>query len=357
MGWLDTYSKRAALTDRFIGHADHARLIAAGLFGEAGSVVAELKKMHREGEAYPAYRHRIVEELGDFLWYYVRLVEITAPTLLGSLGAASQAPGNVMDPAVLPLELGRTVGSVLNALQKDNRAGLAGPLQGVWRCLNAVAAAAKTDLETAARANLAKTESKWPTVRSFHPLFDDGDPPEEQIPRDLTIEFLERSRGSRVEVLLRCKGLNIGDRITDNIEDPDGYRYHDIFHLAYAVFLGWSPVSRALLRCKRKSKPSTDENQDGARAGILEEAVSAIVFSRAKNMKFFAGATQVDFDLLKNVQEFVKGYEVETVPLWQWEMAILEGYRAFRELCEHKGGQVSLSISQRSLKWSPLASQ
>ena len=53
-----------------------------------------------------------------------------------------------------------------------------------------------------------------------------------------------------------------------NIADADGYRYHDIFHIANAVFLGWSPVVRALLRCKRKSQPHIDENEDGARAGF-----------------------------------------------------------------------------------------
>ena len=64
---------------------------------------------------------------------------------------------------------------------------------------------------------------------------------------------------------LRCNGLNFGDRLTDNIVDPDGYRYHDIFHFAYAVHLGWSPVIRSLLRAKRKSVPATDENEDGGR--------------------------------------------------------------------------------------------
>ena len=56
----------------------------------------------------------------------------------------------------------------------------------------------------------------------------------EQLPRNLDIEFRERARGEQKIVLLRCNGINLGDRLTDNILDPDGYRYHDIFHFAHA---------------------------------------------------------------------------------------------------------------------------
>src|SRR5437667_10721603 len=133
----------------------------------------------------------------------------------------------------------------------------------------------------------------------FITLFDEGHPVEEQFPRRFRIRVIERGRGNRIEILLRSNGIGVGDRVTDNIQDADGYRYHDIFHIAYAVFLGWSPMVRGLLRCKRKGNPALDENQDGARAGILEEAVSAVVFGRAKQMRFFEGASQLDYDLLK----------------------------------------------------------
>ena len=44
MSWLIEYSKAAQRTDQLIGKPNHALLLAAGLFGEAGSVLAELKK-------------------------------------------------------------------------------------------------------------------------------------------------------------------------------------------------------------------------------------------------------------------------------------------------------------------------
>src|SRR5207244_18990 len=169
--------------------------------------------------------------------------------------------------------------------------------------------------------------------------------------RRFRIRFIERRRGNRIEILLRSNGIGVGDRVTDNITDPDGYRYHDIFHIAYAVFLGWSPVVRALLRCKRKSKSSVDENQDGARAQIIEEGVAAIVFSRAKKMNFFKGAKQIDYDLLKTIQTFVSGYEVDQIPIWQWELAILEGFRLFRSLQKGPGGTVTWDIGRRTITY------
>ena len=93
-----------------------------------------------------------------------------------------------------------------------------------------------------------------------------------------------------------------------------------------------------------------DENQDGARARIIEEAVSAIVFSRAKEMNFYDGVDHVDYDLLKAIQEFIQGFEVANVPLWQWETAILEGYRVFRTLQVYGRGRVTLDINQRRLR-------
>ena len=49
--------------------------------------------------------------------------------------------------------------------------------------------------------------------------FDDNVLEEEQLPRALQIEFRERVRGTQKTVILRCNGINFGDRLTDNIAD------------------------------------------------------------------------------------------------------------------------------------------
>ena len=356
MTWFRHYCEDAERTDQLVRSRRHVELLAAGLFGEAGSILAELKKKDREEEAYPIYRDRLVEEIGDFLWYFARLTTVLAPSAVTTLDglAPHDAPAEADDISTA-LALGAATGSLLAKLQQDHSNDAPTQLVAIWRALSRVAFALRIDLYRAAEKNREKTFSRWPQSPGFRPLFDDNDslPDEERIPRALNVEFREVRRRGKSVVLLRCNGLNLGDRLTDNIEDEDFYRYHDIFHFAHAVYLGWSPIVRALLKCKRKSDPEADENQDGARAGIIEEAVAATVFSRAKEMRYYDGVDRVDYDLLKTVTELVRGYEVDDVPLWQWETTILNGYRVFRELRTHRGGKVTLDLLNRNLGYEP----
>lgn len=346
--WFAQYCEEAGLTDQLAGEPKYVELLVAGLFGETGGILAERKKRRREDAAYPVdEERRLVEEVGDFLWYFARLTTVVESFDLTRLDGAVDAerPDDLADA----LALGTAVGALLDTLQRGANVDASSRLEAIWRALVRVATGSGICLEHAAEKNLEKTRSRWPREREPVPLFDDEYPEWERIPRRLKVEFQENGSVKKPVVILRCNGLNLGDRLTDNIGTPDGYRFHDVFHFAHAVYLGWSPILRVLLKCKRKSDPLVDESQDGARAGIIEEAVSATVFSRAKEVNYYVGIGRVDYDLLKTIQGFVKGFEVDKVPLWQWEEAILNGYRVFRELCKHKGGVVTLDLVERKL--------
>ena len=353
MSWFAEYCNDAERTDRLVGHHDHVALLAAGLFGETGSVLAELKKTERETGAYPFYRHRLIEEIGDLLWYFARLVTILAPSEVRKLDELAErsmrsSSADAMSDAIT---LGGATGSLLTTLKQKTGNVAASELGTILQDLLRVASAVHIDLREAAQKNLEKTQSRWPTDREFVPLFDDDFDEEERLPRRLDLEFRQIDRGGKQVVILRCNGLTLGDRLTDNIDHPDFYRFHDIFHLAHAVYLGWSPILRVLLNCKRKSNPQVDENQDGARARIIEEAVTAIVFSRAKETRFYDGIDHVDYDLLKTISKFVRGFEVEKIPLWQWEATILNGYHVFRALRANSGGTVTVDLINRNLHY------
>src|SRR5690242_13974478 len=68
------YQDAARQTDQRPGNelADVA-VHLLGLFGEAGSVATEYKKLLRDGAAHTAWKARIREELGDVLWYTATL--------------------------------------------------------------------------------------------------------------------------------------------------------------------------------------------------------------------------------------------------------------------------------------------
>lgn len=356
MGWFEEFVESARATDTLVDRRQHTHLLAVGLLGEAGSILAEVKKEVREGSAYSARTDKMEEEFGDFLWYYARLLQLLAPDAVGTVDNFLDRPDQEAQKGFGNyLELGAAAGGLLKVINRQDDGPTTSDVnEALWRLLESLArsaASAGVDLEAAASGNTGKRLSRWPSEREYEPFFDEGLPEEEQLPRHLELDFLERDRAGTPEVLLRCNGINLGDRLTDNAWGGDDYRYHDVFHFGHAVYLGWSPVVRALLNCKRKSYPSVDENEDGARARILEEAVSAVVFVRAKRMNYFESIEHLDYDLLKTIHAIVEGYEVEMIPLWQWEEGILKSYAVFRQLRDNRGGRVSVDLEARALNY------
>ena len=103
------------------------------------------------------------------------------------------------------------------------------------------------------------------------------------------------STGSPKVLLYGPDGVKLGDPLTDNAYDDDGYRFHDVFHLAYAAMLGWSPITRFFFKAKRESDPRVREVEDGGRATVIEEAISAFVFDYARNERFLEGVRAYRF--------------------------------------------------------------
>lgn len=351
-----------------------------GLFGETGSLLSEVKKKQRDPIAYLGYKDSVVEELGDVLWYLAALTDRARLRLdelainldrnlmdWQSTGSAELSFADIETPAVgvsaspspafeqTLLKLAGEVGLLLTdhaaGRLERNRSALKGRLIGVLRALRAAAHEAGITLEDAARANLAKIFDRWPVERHYPPLFDEAFPVHEQLPRQLVIDIAEVDLNGKTMARLTREGLPVGDPLTDNRDDDDDYRFHDVFHLSYAVHLGWSPTLRRLLRVKRKSDPRVDEVQDGARAVLIEEGIATWIFNHAQRLALFEGITALDYGLLKSVRRFVAGYEAETCPLWLWEEAILKGYEVFRAVRAHRGGRVHIDLETRSIRY------
>jgi NTP pyrophosphatase (non-canonical NTP hydrolase) len=368
---LSEYMSQVEPTDRLAAGDLHPILL--GLFGEVGSIMATAKKFHREKEAYLGYRHAVEEEFGDALWYFtalcrrldIRMDEILSDAATGErystvIAANDRVEGPIsriatplsvpeLDPALL--ELGETTTrlfSLRNAVD-DARERLT--------------AFAKTYLEALKSAHVAFAEVVWMNIEKTKgrfvapdfaalPVFDAEFPLDQRLPIHFEITIDQRGKAERS--YLRWNGVFIGDPLTDNIRDRDGYRFHDVFHFAHAAILHWSPTFRALIKHKRKDDPEVDEAQDGGRAIVVEEGLTAWIFARAKDLNFFEGQKTISFDLLKTVQQFVAGYEVEACPLSLWEIAILKGYEVFRQVKENSGGIVVCDRSARTVAYRQL---
>ena len=361
------YESGSALTDRL--PADALTPVRLGLFGEVGGLMATSKKYHREREAYAAHKDAVIEEFGDTLWYLAALCRRLGYRLGDVVAEASRGEDVTSDiiTGILPnapvansmtfieqttfddllVCLGQQAADLLNASGEENsqRARLVAFTQTYLRAVQAC----KIPLALIATTNLAKVEGRFLDYdESKLPNFDAGFPEEERIPQSFKIEIKQRGTG---KCYLRWNGVFIGDPLTDNIEDSDDYQFHDVFHFAHAAILHWSPTFRALIRQKRKSERRFDENQDGGRAIVVEEGLTAYIFARAKELNLFEGQSSVSFDLLKTIGNFVRGYEVERCPLKLWEEAILQGYAVFRHLRENGGGVVVGSRENRTISY------
>lgn len=377
---IDEYENLAVRTNQYAIKADFALdNIMLGFFGEAGSLLSVVKKKTRDDISSARYMRAVEEELGDFLWYYSLVCHLSGIKL--SDIAQQSANRSVKKPSSevrfadvqeqfarsrkteisrlirllisLAGEVGDFTGFYARNRTTHTKTQVTGYLVPIMKSLLRAASAAGIELQSAAVDNLYKTYDRWPHGKKVYPELLDADHKDttELLPRNLKIRIEQRIKRGKRYVFQSCNGINIGDPLTDKIRDEDYYRFHDVFHYAYAAKLGWSPVTRALFKLKRKSDPATDEAEDGARAILIEEGLAAMIFNYAKDMHIFEGvkAGELSFDLLKLVRDFVSGYEVERMPLWLWEEAILEGFACFRFLKNKRAGIVSLDLDKHSI--------
>lgn len=296
---LNDYQRRALATDILPkdGSASDLVLPLLGIVGEIGELAAEWKKLNRDASGYRAFDQSVREELGDALWYV----------------------------AALAARVGLTLGEI-----------------------------AQANLDKAAGEFLAN-EPPRP-----HDLYDDDHEADEQLPRRLVVRFDEHKqvRDGREIGVVTLTPLNremafrrMGDPIDDNSDIDDFYRYHDALHLGHMAVLGWSPVIRAILdpKHKRRSVERLDRVEDGARAIVIEEGLTAAVFAEAADHSLFATTTRVPRDLLKSCMRATAHLEVGNRSIADWQHAILAGYQAFRFLVEHRRGVLIADLHARTL--------
>ncbi|WP_024881487.1 nucleoside triphosphate pyrophosphohydrolase family protein [Methylosinus sp. LW3] len=344
--------------------------ILQGLYGEVGGIMSTAKKHIREKSAYPGFKRAAEEEFGDTLWYLAALCrrlnipldELFAEAASGerfkTIGAASDMVEGAFAHVAMPTSMdtvdstlfrfGRSAAALLEIM--PDRSKIVSFARDYLDALHAT----KLVFADVARGNLRKARGAFIAPRPEDLVdFDAEFGVEEQLPRNFRIRINQRGSGRSY---LQWNSVFIGDPLTDNIADPDGYRFHDVFHFAYCAILHWSPVMRALIKHKRKSKPDYDEVQDGGRAIVVEEGVTAWIFARAKELNFFEGQDRVSLGMLKTIGEFVDGYEVSQCPLKLWEQAILEGYAVFCQIRAAEGGWVVGDRARRTIRYEPLES-
>lgn len=294
---FNEYQEQAELTDQrpLVGEEDLKALMLPllGLAGETGSLLTHYKRYFRDGEGYGLFRQRIAEELGDILW------------------------------------------NVSNIATKAN-----------------------LRLDEIATGNLIKIRDRWLTSSEGvgQKLYDEDFPEGERFPRQFAVDARTEIDSAGVRrAVLSLAGRPFGNVLSDNAGEEDGYRHHDVFHLAFLAVLGWSPVlrGRSFFNCKRRSNPTVDEVEDGGRAAVIDEAIAALVFVEAKKNNFYAGVDTVEYGVLRTIKELTSHLEVSRCTMRQWETAILAGFRVWREIRRHGRGKLVGDLGRKSIIFEP----
>jgi len=289
---IDEYQALAAETMQFDKDDDTAlSIVMLGLNGEVGSLSTEYKKKIRDGDNYALFREKLIEELGDIIWY-----------------------------------------------------------------LTSIATIENIPLSEIVKHNLKKTQDRWSDLQGTIQLelegefYDDGYEENEQFPREFVAEFREDiDKKGKNCVKIFVNGEEFGDPIRDNHYEDDYYRFHDLFHFSYVTVLGWSPTARGLMHRKRRSDDIINEIEDGGRAIVIDEAISALVFEHARNHNFYDGVNTLDEQLLQTIRLLTRHLEVKKATPKQWEKAILTGFDVWRKIRGKNSGRVICNLHEQTM--------
>lgn len=292
---LKDYQEQAKKTDQTPSTNDDdlkaIMIPILGLAGEVGSLSTQYKKYLRDGAAYKIFDQKITEELGDILWY-----------------------------------------------------------------VSAIASKQGLCLEEIALKNLNKISDRWHDQKSLNrgvKLFDADALDKEKFPRQFELKVQTETKQGKLYVQLFHDAKPLGATLTDNAYVDDGYRLHDVFHLAFMTVLGWSPVMRKLFGCKRRSNTTLDENEDGGRANVIDEAIAALIFVEAKKNNFFDGIDSVEYGILRTIKDLTAHLEVSRCSMKEWEDAILTGFKIWRQVKQSHNGIIKGNLNEKTLEFIP----
>lgn len=295
---LDEYQRQANSTDQTVNKDEMTAWLTSvlGLAARSGALATEYLRYVRDGAAYQAFNQHIGETLGDLLWY------------------------------------------IANIASKNN-----------------------FSLEQIAKLNLKKTASLWGAPpRKKGAALDEGYPPNERFPRRFKIDVVsaerEDAKGTKV-LQLTYEGAAFGDPLTDNAAVEDGYRFHDMFHLAFVAHLCWSPVLRGKMffNCKRKSNQNIDEIQDGGRAAVIDEAIAALIFNEARKNSNYENVHSVSIQLLQLIAQLTSHLEVSCRTMGEWNRAILNAFEVWRQVSAQPNGSLIGDLDAQTLIYVPHA--
>lgn len=136
-------------------------------------------------------------------------------------------------------------------------------------------------------------------------------------------------------------------RTASDFRSGDGYRWYQVFCLAFASVLGWSPILRDALGLKRRSNRMIEKGQDGVRAQMIEEYVIALALAEEG---WSAGLAPLSHSTIAEIQAAVASLEVCQASEEDWRCAFDVARNAWKALKTSGSGIVAMDCKARDLR-------
>ena len=211
------------------------------------------------------------------------------------------------------------------------------------------------NLNEIAKGNLKKVKDRWCKPLQKRNLYDENLPLKQQLPRSFSYKFYHKNKKLVIKDTKRQK--EIGNPLTDNSYTDDGYRYHDVMHMTFMAYFGWSPVFRKLLRNQslqiiENRTEKQGEVEDGGRAQIIEEAIVQATYIYAHKHNFLKEDTSlIDLQFLKFIKQMTFDLEVKNRTTYEWNHALNCGIKNWNKLKKNKGGIIEGNLNKGTISY------
>lgn len=342
---LTTYQKCAWETNKT--REDHRYFhMQMGFLDESSHICGMVKEARREQDFVhdvDLNRDALLAEIGDSLWYLSALhsvrdipfgQDMSAPSF-GALDnwAAMQLPLPQIDATRALYQSVLVTASALNTEDENTPF----PSQQVTQHLMHLARFCHSQglsLNMAADHNLQKIYGRyaedisWPK-NGFAAM------------KSLSLDFHYNAQ----QVTVTTGNEILGDPLTSQVQNDDLFNYHDGLHLAFATYLGWSPVLRKLTGLRR------NDVFDGARHVCNEEAIIDDIWTEIRKNPNRSGP---GWNMLVEIADkFSEHPEAGKFTYGQWEQAIRKGLDISRQLITNKGGHVTCDFIHKEMRYTP----
>lgn len=351
-----TYLLRSSKTDKVDWSSEDGwTVVPLGLLGEIGSLCEAIKKHRRDYKTNQILKDHVREEVGDILWYLCAAARRLGIKRLEWPETGRKSSDLVMQSLQKIVDNASLIYQERTAIRDEDsskKEAIKRQINEILLGLQGIAKSTGQDLASISDHAIKKNEEYWGQPSSSSPCLDLEYPPYERLPRKFCIHFREVKAGKDSQLIISINGIQLGDRLTDNTHQETGYRYHDVFHMSAAAFLGWSPVFRRMLKRKRKSVSKVDENEDGARAAIIEEAVVSQVYRYGIQTKF-RPQKSIDEDLIKLIMEMTTEYECKKLEGRDWKKYATTSIEIFGRIKDGFTGKINFDADSRNYEIIP----